>query len=149
MLTDMLYYICKLRQVSKHLFIYPIKKQQGRIHGNPVADGWAEAVIQKMLAIQKCYRRTDKLTRQGVVACRNRYHFIHNYIRICFNYALISTFYLNAIHAFSQHRSLDIIHSLSSTENAMQNSSSIIWHSNSNILPKQKNKTKCCCWNNT
>ena len=54
MLTDMLYYICKLRQVSKHLFIYPIKKQQGQIHGNPVADSWAGALMQNPLGIQKC-----------------------------------------------------------------------------------------------
>ena len=31
----------------------------GRIHGNPVADGWTEAVEQKPLAIQKCYGPTD------------------------------------------------------------------------------------------
>ena len=28
-------------------------KKQGRIHGNPVADGWAGAVMQKPLGIQK------------------------------------------------------------------------------------------------
>ena len=33
--------------------------QQGRIHGNPVADGWAGAVMQKPLGIQKCDGRTD------------------------------------------------------------------------------------------
>ena len=46
--------------------------QQGRIHGNPVADGLAGAVIQKPLGIQKCDGPTDgltyQLTRQGVVA---------------------------------------------------------------------------------
>ena len=46
------------------------KKKQGRIHGNPVADGLAGAVPQKPLGIQKCDqrtdRRTDQLTRQGV-----------------------------------------------------------------------------------
>ena len=36
--------------------------QQGQIHGNPVADGWAEAVEQKPLAIQKCYGPTDQRT---------------------------------------------------------------------------------------
>ena len=34
--------------------------EQGRIHGNPVADGWAGAEMQKLLAIQKCYRRTGR-----------------------------------------------------------------------------------------
>ena len=33
--------------------------QQGRIHGNPVADGWAGAVIRKLLGFQKCDGRTD------------------------------------------------------------------------------------------
>ena len=47
-------------------------KQQGQIHGNPVADGWAGAVMQKSLAIQKCcrptYRWTDRRTdRHGKV----------------------------------------------------------------------------------
>ena len=35
-------------------------KKQCRIHGNPVADGWAGAVIRKPLGIQKCYLRTDR-----------------------------------------------------------------------------------------
>ena len=47
------------------------KKEQGRIHGNPVADGWAGAVMRKPLAIQKCYGtdgRTDGRTdRHGKV----------------------------------------------------------------------------------
>ena len=34
--------------------------KQGRIHGNPVADSWAGAVKQKLLAIQKCHGRTDQ-----------------------------------------------------------------------------------------
>ena len=34
-------------------------KEQGRIHGNTVADGWAGAVMQKPLAIQKCDGRMD------------------------------------------------------------------------------------------
>ena len=38
------------------------KKKQGRIHGNPVADGWAGAVIQKPLVIQKYFGRTDGRT---------------------------------------------------------------------------------------
>ena len=44
--------------------------EQGRIHGYPVTDGWAGAIMRKLLAIQKCDRRTDVLTyrptRQGV-----------------------------------------------------------------------------------
>ena len=42
------------------------KKQQGWIHGNPVENGWAGAVMRKSLAIQQCYQPTDQLTRQGV-----------------------------------------------------------------------------------
>ena len=34
--------------------------QQGWIHDNPVADGWAGAVMQKPLVIQKCDRPTDR-----------------------------------------------------------------------------------------
>ena len=33
--------------------------KQGRIHGNPVADGWAGAVVRKPLSIQQCDGRTD------------------------------------------------------------------------------------------
>ena len=40
----------------------PTKKKQGRIHGNPVADGWAGAVMQKPLGIQKCDGSTDRPT---------------------------------------------------------------------------------------
>ena len=44
--------------------------KQGRTHRNPVADGWAGAVLQKPLGIQKCDGRTDgqtdRPTRQGV-----------------------------------------------------------------------------------
>ena len=44
--------------------------KQGRIHGNPVADDWAGAVMRKPIAIQKCYGgtdgRTDRPTRQVV-----------------------------------------------------------------------------------
>ena len=35
------------------------ESQQGRIHGNPVVDGWAGAVMQKPLGIQKCDGPTD------------------------------------------------------------------------------------------
>ena len=45
-------------------------KEQGRIHGNPVADGRAGVVMRKPLGIQKCDgptdRPTDRPTRQGV-----------------------------------------------------------------------------------
>ena len=45
-------------------------KKRGRIHDRTVADSWAGAVMQKPLAIQKCYGRrdgpTDRPTRQGV-----------------------------------------------------------------------------------
>ena len=33
--------------------------KQGRIHGNPVADGWAGAVMRKPLELQKCDGPTD------------------------------------------------------------------------------------------
>ena len=38
--------------------------KQGRIHGNPVADGWAGAVMRKSLGIQKCDRPTNGRTDQ-------------------------------------------------------------------------------------
>ena len=45
-------------------------EQQGWIHGNPVADGWAGAVMRKPLGIQKCdgpiYQPTYQPTQQGV-----------------------------------------------------------------------------------
>ena len=43
---------------SKDVILKNLKKQ-GRIHGNPVADGWAGAVMRKPLGIQKCDGRTD------------------------------------------------------------------------------------------
>ena len=46
-----------------------LRIQQGRIHGNQVADGWAGAVVQKPPGIQKHYiadRSTNRPTRQGV-----------------------------------------------------------------------------------
>ena len=36
--------------------------KQGRKNGNPVADGWAGAVMRKPLAIKKHDKRTDRLT---------------------------------------------------------------------------------------
>ena len=54
-----------------------MRDKQGRIHGNPVADVWAGAVMQKPLASleiirtdrradQRTDRRTDGPTRQSV-----------------------------------------------------------------------------------
>ena len=42
--------------------IFQVIFKHGRIHGNPVADGWTGAVPQKLLGIQKCDRRTDVRT---------------------------------------------------------------------------------------
>ena len=39
-------------------------QKQGRKHGSPVTDGWAGAVMRKLLGIQKCDRPTDRLTNQ-------------------------------------------------------------------------------------
>ena len=36
-----------------------MKGEQGRIHGNPVADGWAGAVMRKSFGIQECDGPTD------------------------------------------------------------------------------------------
>ena len=69
-----------------------LNTQQGRIHGIPVADGWAGAVMRKPLAIQKYFgyfgwtdRRTD--TARFRVACprlnsptRLRFTMKHYYI---------------------------------------------------------------------
>ena len=46
-----------------------IVDKQGRIHGNPVADGWVGAVMRKPLAILEIFRTdvpTYRPTRQGV-----------------------------------------------------------------------------------
>ena len=32
----------------------PLAIKRGRIHGNPVADGWTGAVMQNLLGIKKC-----------------------------------------------------------------------------------------------
>ena len=55
-------------------FLPQRKKEQGRIHGNTVAGGWAGAEMRKPLGIQKCDGRMDgrtngptyRPTRQGV-----------------------------------------------------------------------------------
>ena len=44
------------------MLINEVLLKQGRIHGNPVADGWAGAVLQKTFGIQKCDGRTDGTT---------------------------------------------------------------------------------------
>ena len=36
--------------------------KQGWIHGNPVVDGWAGAVMRKPFEIQKYYKWTDRWT---------------------------------------------------------------------------------------
>ena len=47
-------------EIRKWESSYQIK--QGRIHANPVADGWAGAVEQNPLTIQKCDGRTNGRT---------------------------------------------------------------------------------------
>ena len=48
-----------LNILKKTFFDNQIIDEQGRIHGNPVADGWAGAVMRKPLANQKSDRPTD------------------------------------------------------------------------------------------
>ena len=48
-----------------------IMEKQGRIHGNPVADGWAGAVMQKPLAILEIFR-TDQRTNGSTDTARCR-----------------------------------------------------------------------------
>ena len=47
---------------------YATINKQGRIHGNPVADGWAGAVMRKTARNFRniSYRPTGRPTRQGV-----------------------------------------------------------------------------------
>ena len=47
------------RYLRLGMLINEVLLKQGRIHGNPVADGWAGAVLQKTFGIQKCDGRTD------------------------------------------------------------------------------------------
>ena len=48
--------------------IYDTSRPDTRLHDNSVVDGWAGAVMQKPLGIQKCDGRTDGPTdRQGKV----------------------------------------------------------------------------------
>ena len=46
------------------LMNYASLNKQGRIHGNPVANSWAGAVMRKPLAIQKCFGWTSGPTDQ-------------------------------------------------------------------------------------
>ena len=41
-------------------------EKPGRMHDTSATDGWAGAVMQKPLAVQKCDGRGDRPTRQGV-----------------------------------------------------------------------------------
>ena len=47
------------RHILFVVFLSLFTEKQGRIHGNPNADGWAGAVMRKPLGIQKCDRPTD------------------------------------------------------------------------------------------
>ena len=47
-----------VRKKAQHRKVKGLEKQ-GRIHGNPVADGWAGAVMRKPLANQKSDLPTD------------------------------------------------------------------------------------------
>ena len=49
--------------------IYDTSRPDTRVHDNSVVDGWAGAVMQKPLGIQKCDGRTD---RHGKVESRVR-----------------------------------------------------------------------------
>ena len=50
----------------QNLLIYT---KQGWIHGNPVTDSWAGAVMQKPLGIQKCDSWTDRPTNTARWSC--------------------------------------------------------------------------------
>ena len=53
----------KQKQTQRECDIYVLyQSEQGQIHGRTVADGWAGAVMQKPLAIQKCDGRTERRT---------------------------------------------------------------------------------------
>ena len=42
-----------VKRIDQNCDVCWAKKKQGRIHGNPVVDGWAGAVMLKQLGIQK------------------------------------------------------------------------------------------------
>ena len=54
-----------------HFFFYIIniqnKFKQGRIHGNPVADSWVGAVIQKLIASLEIFVTDGRTDRHGKV----------------------------------------------------------------------------------
>ena len=63
-------FVCRNSSIPVHLRSDVITKQ-GRIHGNPVADGWAGAVIQRPIASLEIFvtdGRTDGPT--DTVRCR-------------------------------------------------------------------------------
>ena len=83
-------------------FLQSVRKQ-GRIHGNPVADGWAGAVLQNPLGIQKCDGPTDRPTylptdlptdtaRCRVACPRLKIHWVAWWCFICLYDKLISKF---------------------------------------------------------
>ena len=47
------------------------------IHRNPVADGWAGAVTQKPIAIQKCDGRTDRNGKVSATKNTSDYNLVH------------------------------------------------------------------------
>ena len=51
-------------QLNHHRPTDAVYVEQGRIRGNPVADGWAGAVMRKPLVIQKCDLPTFQLSDQ-------------------------------------------------------------------------------------
>ena len=51
-----------LQQIAANHQNFKKSGKQGRIHGNPVADSWAGAVMRKPITIQKCYGGTDRPT---------------------------------------------------------------------------------------
>ena len=59
--------------VCQNIDAWFIYEKQGRIHGNPVADSWAGAVMQKPLGIKKSQLPTNlptyQPTQQGVEWC--------------------------------------------------------------------------------
>ena len=69
-LTDSMtkWYILNSKIFSMYVRKVSFSLKQGWIHGNPVADGWAGAVMRKPLGIQKCDGPTDRPTdRHGKV----------------------------------------------------------------------------------
>ena len=60
--------VCDWCQILLFFQLFGFPMEQGRIHGNPVADGWAGAVMRKPIGIQNCDRPTDRwMDRHGKV----------------------------------------------------------------------------------